>query len=72
MYVHRCPPPRIAHQCHHLLRHWTPDVVDVGGLCLQIDVKLGCNVTEFITATKCYVADIVHDEAGEATNELED
>lgn len=27
----------------------------------QIDVKLGCSVAEFIKATNCYVADVVHD-----------
>lgn len=29
---------------------------------LQIDVKMGCDVQEFVKMTNCYVADVVHDE----------
>ncbi|ELR24291.1 YbaK/proline-tRNA ligase associated domain containing protein [Acanthamoeba castellanii str. Neff] len=52
------------------LTRLSPQFMWLGGG--HIDVKLGCNVTEFITATKCYVADIVYDEASEAANELDD
>jgi len=27
----------------------------------EADVKICCNVSEFIQATKCYVTDVIHD-----------